>query len=90
MDLGITGKTALVLGGGEGLGQAISTVLASEGANIAIADIDQNSIAGTEAAAKACNGSLSGHWRFHHGLIDLIAMAGRAGIKIDLDTFHRL
>jgi 3-oxoacyl-[acyl-carrier protein] reductase len=65
MDLGITGKTALVLGGGEGLGQAISTVLASEGANIAIADIDQNSIAGTEAAAKACNGSPSGHWRFH-------------------------
>ncbi|MDP9147757.1 MAG: SDR family oxidoreductase [Acidobacteriota bacterium] len=45
MDLGLKGKTALVLAGGGGLGRAIGKALAAEGAHIAIADID-------EAAAK--------------------------------------
>ena len=49
MNLGIMGKTALVLGGGGGLGRAISKALANEGANIAVADIDEKAIAGTEA-----------------------------------------
>jgi len=40
MNLGLQGKTALVLGGGGGLGQAIATTLAREGANVAVADID--------------------------------------------------
>ena len=40
MDLGLQGKTALVLGGGGGLGGAIAQALAAEGAKIAIADID--------------------------------------------------
>ena len=40
MDFGLKGKTALVLGGGGGLGRAISKALAGEGANIAVADID--------------------------------------------------
>jgi 3-oxoacyl-[acyl-carrier protein] reductase len=52
MDFGITDKTALILGGGGGLGRAISVALAQEGANIAVADIDHNSIAGTEAVLK--------------------------------------
>jgi 3-oxoacyl-[acyl-carrier protein] reductase len=50
MDLGLINKTALVLGGGGGLGRAISIALASEGANVAFADIEPNAIAGTEAA----------------------------------------
>ena len=45
MDLGLKGKTALVLAGGGGLGRAIGKVLAAEGAKVAIADVD-------EAAAK--------------------------------------
>jgi 3-oxoacyl-[acyl-carrier protein] reductase len=45
MDLGLKGKTALVLAGGGGLGRAIGKALAAEGAPVAIADID-------EAAAK--------------------------------------
>jgi 3-oxoacyl-[acyl-carrier protein] reductase len=40
MDLELRHKTALVLGGGGGLGRAIATTLAREGANVAVADID--------------------------------------------------
>lgn len=50
MDLGIANKTALVLGGGGGLGRAICKALAAEGARIAIADVNQEAIAGTQAA----------------------------------------
>lgn len=50
MNLGIAGKTALVLGGGGGLGRAISKALAGEGVNIAIGDIDQSAISETETA----------------------------------------
>ncbi|MEJ8852611.1 SDR family oxidoreductase [Variovorax rhizosphaerae] len=40
MDLGLSGKTALVLGAGGGLGSAIARTLAREGARVALADID--------------------------------------------------
>jgi 3-oxoacyl-[acyl-carrier protein] reductase len=40
MDLGLFGKTALVLGAGGGLGSAIARTLAREGARVALADID--------------------------------------------------
>lgn len=41
MDLGIAGRTALVFGAGGGLGGAIATSLAREGARVALADIDE-------------------------------------------------
>jgi 3-oxoacyl-[acyl-carrier protein] reductase len=56
MDLGLKDKTALVLGGGGGLGRAICIALAGEGANVAIADIEPNAIAGTEAALSVIGG----------------------------------
>ena len=40
MELGIRGRTALILGGGGGLGGAIAHTLAAEGVTIAVADID--------------------------------------------------
>src|SRR5687767_9711304 len=40
MDLGLQGKTALVLGGGGGLGSAIAMALGREGVHVAIADVD--------------------------------------------------
>ncbi|MFF1450329.1 SDR family oxidoreductase [Streptomyces sp. NPDC058274] len=40
MDLGIAGRTALVLGGGGGIGGAIAQVLAEEGVKVAVADIN--------------------------------------------------
>ncbi|CAD5273786.1 3-oxoacyl-(acyl-carrier protein) reductase [Bosea sp. 62] len=49
MDLGIAGRTALVLGAGGGLGRAIARTLAREGAKVALADIDKTSLAATAA-----------------------------------------
>ncbi|WCB92276.1 (S)-1-Phenylethanol dehydrogenase [Baekduia alba] len=48
MDLGIAGRCALVLGGGGGLGSAIATALADEGAIVAVADL---SLPAAEATA---------------------------------------
>jgi len=56
MDFGLKNKTALVLGGGGGLGRAISLSLAGENANVAFADIDPNAIAGTKAALADTSG----------------------------------
>ena len=44
MDLGLSGKVALVLGGGGGLGSAIATALATEGAKIAVADVSEGAL----------------------------------------------
>lgn len=44
MDLGISGKTALVLGAGGGLGSAIAIALAAEKVNVALADINQEAL----------------------------------------------
>jgi 3-oxoacyl-[acyl-carrier protein] reductase len=44
VDLGIRGLTALVLGGGGGLGGAIALGLAAEGVKIAVADIDEKAV----------------------------------------------
>jgi 3-oxoacyl-[acyl-carrier protein] reductase len=49
MDLGLTGRTSLVLGGGGGLGRAIAQSLSAEGAKVAIADIDRTAAAATKA-----------------------------------------
>lgn len=48
MDLGLEGKVALVLGAAGGLGGAIATSLAAEGAHIALADIDATALRGAE------------------------------------------
>jgi 3-oxoacyl-[acyl-carrier protein] reductase len=53
MDLGITGRTALVLAGGGGLGSAIATSLASEGVSVAIAGRNAESLARTAEAIEA-------------------------------------
>lgn len=60
MEFGIKGKTALVLGGGGGLGRAISIALASEGANVAVADIDSKAIRETEVALAGFDGKSIG------------------------------
>ena len=53
MDLGLRNKTALVLGGGGGLGRAIAVALAREGANVALADVDEGALQQSVQAVEA-------------------------------------
>lgn len=53
MDLGIAGKTALVLAAGGGLGSAIAAALAREGARLALADISMEALQRTLAVVEA-------------------------------------
>lgn len=56
MDLGIKGKTALVLGAGGGLGGAIARCLAREGVSLALGDINLEAAEATAAAIRAEGG----------------------------------
>ncbi|MGO8834482.1 MAG: SDR family oxidoreductase [Roseiarcus sp.] len=61
MDFGLKGKIALVLGGGGGLGGAIAHALASEGAAVAVADINKDA-ANATAARIVATGVLPLQW----------------------------
>lgn len=56
MDLGIAGKTALVLGAGGGLGSAIARAMAREGANVALGDINLEAAQAAVATIRANGG----------------------------------
>jgi 3-oxoacyl-[acyl-carrier protein] reductase len=56
MDLGISGRTALVLGASGGLGGAIAVRLAVEGANIAVAGRSADALATTASSVQAAGG----------------------------------
>lgn len=63
MDLGILNKTALVFGGGSGLGQAIAIQLAAEGANVIVAGRTYESLQSTtKVICAASNTALSMVW----------------------------
>lgn len=63
MDLGIRNRTALVLGAGGGLGGAIVASLASEGVNVAAADIDAGAADRTATEARTHGvGSIPLEW----------------------------
>lgn len=56
MDLGISGRTALVLGASGGLGGAIAVRLAAEGADVAIGGRSADALAATAATVEAAGG----------------------------------
>ena len=56
MDLGLTGKRALVLSAGGGLGSAIAQALAAEGATVCMADRDEAALQQAAARVTAAGG----------------------------------
>ncbi|WP_026379206.1 SDR family oxidoreductase [Afifella pfennigii] len=75
MDLGIGGKTALVLGAGGGLGGAIATTLAEEGAKVALADHSEDTAkAHAEAIERVGGTAMALSWE----LADLAAIDAKA------------
>lgn len=77
MDLGIEGRTALVLGSSRGLGEAIARTLAKEGARVIICGRDAVRVGGVAADIRAAGGAAS------ERVLDLSDSAGLAGA---LDT----
>ncbi|WP_227590516.1 SDR family NAD(P)-dependent oxidoreductase, partial [Klebsiella aerogenes] len=60
MDLGISGRTALVLGGGGGLGGAIALALGKAGARVALADVNAEALATSVAAVERTGAAARG------------------------------
>jgi 3-oxoacyl-[acyl-carrier protein] reductase len=60
MEFGLGGRTALVLGGGGGIGRAVATTLAREGARVAVADISQEALDQTVSDIRALGGTALG------------------------------
>jgi len=90
MDLGIKGCTALVLGAGGGLGGAFARTLASEGAKVAIADIDAGALEATRAAIEQAGGSAQAFvWDIAHvsgpesRIDDILAATGGIDILVN-------
>ena len=48
----LTGKTAIITGGGQGLGFGISQKIAGQGANIIVTDLDDRNKSSVEKLAK--------------------------------------
>lgn len=53
MDLGVRGKVAFITGGGKGIGEVVATMLAKEGADIAVVDYDPSGVEDTSKKVKA-------------------------------------
>ena len=78
MDLGLSGKRALVTGAGRGLGQAIASCLAKEGARVAV-------VARSEGDLSALLDEMGGSEAGHHAVaMDLMPEGAPAALMRDL------
>ena len=60
MDLGLTGKTAIVTGASKGIGKAIAQTLAAEGANVMVAARNAAEVEAVAAGIRAAGGQAEG------------------------------
>jgi 3-oxoacyl-[acyl-carrier protein] reductase len=60
MDLGISGKTALVSGGSKGIGRAISQALGAEGCRVVVTARGEQAVDDTVATIRAAGGTAAG------------------------------
>lgn len=82
MDLGLKGKTAIVTGGASNIGRAISIAFGEEGANVSIADLDEQ---GGSKVAELIQ-SKGGKARFNKADVTSYSDAERI-VKSTLDAF---
>lgn len=68
MDLGITGRTALITGGDSGIGWETAQLLLDEGATVVISDLDEDSLAEAAGRLRAEPG------RLHHVAADITSL----------------
>jgi NAD(P)-dependent dehydrogenase (short-subunit alcohol dehydrogenase family) len=72
MDLGISGRTALITGGDSGIGWHTARILLSEGATVVISDLDQGKLDAAAARLSAPEGRL---FAFAGDVTDLVSLA---------------
>lgn len=88
MDLGITGKRALVLGGNRGIGQGIAQALVREGVHVAITGRDAQRMKTAVARLKACDERAHANTDVRAFALDLADTAGLVAFAATVtDTF---
>ena len=91
-----SGKTAVITGAGSGMGRYLAVLLAKAGANVAITDINEETLSATAAMVKQYNVAVSSHVvdmgdmdqieqlpeavLAHHGSVDLVF--NNAGVTV--------
>ncbi|MCY7395258.1 MAG: SDR family oxidoreductase [Nocardioides sp.] len=78
MDLGITGKTALVTGGDSGIGWETAQLLLREGATVVVSDLDQDNLQEAAGRLDAAEGTL------HAVAADLSSDAAAVQLAVDV------
>jgi NAD(P)-dependent dehydrogenase (short-subunit alcohol dehydrogenase family) len=85
----LDGKAAIITGAGSGIGRAAALLFASEGAQVAVVDIDESGAAETARLAAAANPTLPGEVRpFHGDITDPASVA--AAVDAAAAAFGRL